>query len=394
VATKEAKETPIINMDGVSFIHTTQGDITLVATTKSNCNAALIMEFLYQLITLCKAYFGGEFDETQIRKNFVLIYELMDEIMDYGYPQITDADLLKLYITQGKINPDLTNIEKLKQITIQATGAISWRGDNVRYKKNEVFIDIIENVNVLLSNRGTVLRSDVVGQVVMKALLSGMPECKFGINDKLLIKAQSATQNKQVTSDRGISIDDIKFHQCVRLGRFDRDRSITFIPPDGVFEVMTYRITENINLPFKIMPVVQEYPDKIEVSLKIKAIFDRSNFASNVVIKIPVPKNTATINFYSAAGKAKYEPDQNAGVWRIKKFPGETEYFLRADVRLAQSKTEKQWSRPPISMDFQVPMFTASGLRVRFLRVHEKGDYKPTKWIRYLSKAGEYQHRI
>jgi AP-2 complex subunit mu-1 len=43
VATKAAKETPIICMDGVSFIHTTHNDITLIATTKGNINAALIV---------------------------------------------------------------------------------------------------------------------------------------------------------------------------------------------------------------------------------------------------------------------------------------------------------------------------------------------------------------
>ena len=43
VATKAAKETPIIIMDGVSFIHTTHNDITLVATSKGNINAALIV---------------------------------------------------------------------------------------------------------------------------------------------------------------------------------------------------------------------------------------------------------------------------------------------------------------------------------------------------------------
>jgi AP-2 complex subunit mu-1 len=47
VATKAANETPIIALDGVSFIHSTQNDITLVATTKSNVNAALLMQFLY-----------------------------------------------------------------------------------------------------------------------------------------------------------------------------------------------------------------------------------------------------------------------------------------------------------------------------------------------------------
>ena len=157
---------------------------------------------------------------------------------------------------------------------------------------------------MLLSNKGTVLKADVIGRVAVKALLSGMPECKFGINDKLLMKNTSTT-NK--SSDKGIQIDDIKFHQCVRLGRFDRDRSITFIPPDGVFDVMTYRISENINLPFKIVPVVQEYPDqnKIEVSIRLKSIFEESNFGQNVVCKIPVPSNTAQVRIFSSGqGKA------------------------------------------------------------------------------------------
>jgi len=119
VATKSAKETPIICLDGVSFIHTTCGDITLIATTKANLNAALIVQFLYDFITVCKAYFKGEFNESQIRKNFSLIYELLDEVMDHGYPQILDPEVLKLYITQGKFsNKQETNIEKLKQITI------------------------------------------------------------------------------------------------------------------------------------------------------------------------------------------------------------------------------------------------------------------------------------
>jgi AP-2 complex subunit mu-1 len=109
----------------------------------------------------------------------------------------------------------------------------------------------------------------------------------------------------------------------VRLGRFDRDRSITFIPPDGLFEVMTYRVSQNINLPFKITPIVQEFNDenKIEYSIKIRAIFEASDIANNVVAKIPVPANTASVKVYSAgAGKAVYEPDKSAIVWRIKKF--------------------------------------------------------------------------
>ena len=44
VATKEAKETPIINLGGVHFLYTTHNDITLVAACKSNVNAILIQD--------------------------------------------------------------------------------------------------------------------------------------------------------------------------------------------------------------------------------------------------------------------------------------------------------------------------------------------------------------
>jgi len=115
VATKKAKETPIINLDGVSFIHTTYNDVTLIATTRANINAAMIVQFLYNFIQLCKAYFKEDFKESEIRQNFSLIYELLDEVLDHGYPQIMDPELLKQYITGGKVaeRKDI-DIQKLK----------------------------------------------------------------------------------------------------------------------------------------------------------------------------------------------------------------------------------------------------------------------------------------
>ena len=388
VAAKEASERPIVTLNGVHYIHITHNTITLVAASASNVNTAMIVQFLYKLVELFKAYFGGEFDENSIRKNFVLIYELLDEIVDFGLPQISEPEVLKQFITQGGIKKDMKD-EQIIGALVQATGVTSWRPEGIKHKRNEVYIDVIESVNVLLSNKGTVLRSDVSGSIMVKSQLSFMPECKFGMNDKLAMSSESQS------ADKGISIDDIKFHQCVRLGKFDKDRAITFIPPDGIFELMTYRVTENINLPFKLMPILQEYGNsKIEISLKIKSMFERNLFASNIVIKIPVPRNTGKCNIFVVSGKAKYEPEQTAIIWRIRRFPGDSEYSMRGSVNLVSTSSEKAWSKPPISIDFQVPMFTASGLRVRFLRVIEKSNYKPIKWIRYITKAGSYQHRI
>ncbi|MCD9637993.1 AP-2 complex subunit mu [Datura stramonium] len=99
-------------------------------------------------------------------------------------------------------------------------------------------------------------------------------------------------------------------------------------------------------------------------------------FALGVVIKIPVPKQTAKASFQVTSGRAKYNPSIDSLVWKIKKFPGQTESTLSAEVELISTIAEKKsWTRPPIQMEFQVPMFTASGLRVRFLKVWEKSGY-------------------
>lgn len=82
---------------------------------------------------------------------------------------------------------------------------------------------------------GSVLRADVDGQILMRAYLSGMPECKSGLNDKLVLDKRGDQSTK---SDSAVEPDDCQFHQCVRLGKFDSDRSISFIPPDGEFELM------------------------------------------------------------------------------------------------------------------------------------------------------------
>ena len=43
-----------------------------------------------------------------------------------------------------------------QQLSMQVTGATTWRRDGIRYKKNELFLDIIETVNMLMSAQGIV----------------------------------------------------------------------------------------------------------------------------------------------------------------------------------------------------------------------------------------------
>jgi AP-2 complex subunit mu-1 len=95
------------------------------------------------------------------------------------------------------------------------------------------------------------------------------------------------------------------------------------------------------------------------------------------------------------AGKAKYDPRRHALVWKLKKFAGDAEHTLTARVELISTTKEgvRPLSHPPLSITFQIPMHTSSGVRVQYLKVWEKSGYKVDKWVRKMTKSGDYQIR-
>ncbi|KIL67004.1 hypothetical protein M378DRAFT_123224 [Amanita muscaria Koide BX008] len=378
---------PIITLGSTSFFHVRVNNIYVVAVTKTNANAALVFEYCYRFNNIAKSYFG-KIDEEAVKNNFVLIYELVDEILDFGYPQNSEIDTLKSYITTESVMS--TAIEESSKITIQATGATNWRRGDVKYKKNEAFVDVVETVNLSMSAKGTILRADVDAHIQMRAYLTGTPECKFGLNDKLVID-----KNGPGGTD-AVQLDDCQFHQCVRLNEFDETRTISFIPPDGEFELMRYRCTSNVKLPLRVIPTINEIgTSQVSYTIIVKANFNNKLSATNVVLRIPTPLNTTTVDCKVVTGKAKYVPAENVVVWKIPRLQGGQECGFTATADLTSTTNRQVWARPPIDVEFQVLMLTASGLIVRFLKVFEKSNYQSIKWVRYLTKAsGTYQIRF
>jgi AP-1 complex subunit mu len=87
-----------------------------------------------------------ELEEESIRDNFVIIYELLDEMMDFGFPQTTESKILQEYITQ-----ESHKLEVQARPPMAVTNAVSWRSEGIRYRKNEVFLDVVESINLLVS---------------------------------------------------------------------------------------------------------------------------------------------------------------------------------------------------------------------------------------------------
>lgn len=96
-----------------------------------------------------------------------------------------------------------------------------------------------------------------------------------------------------------------------------------------------------------------------------------------------------------SGGRAKTEIADSQIKWKLADLGGGQEQALQADVHLISTVADKEWAKPPIRMTFDIPSFTASGLRVRFFSITEaQHPCKCSKWVRYATQSGNCEVRM
>ena len=264
---------------------------------------------------------------------------------------------------------------------------------------------------------------------------------------QLLLGLGNASGSAAVTE-----MEDVKFHQCVRLDDFVADRTISFIPPDGNFELMTYRLPSPSGT-FSLegsssSPLLLFIPEittnvysgtRVEILFKLKSNMNpansnykkRSNNSSTIIcneiwVEIPIEEDAMNLKFKNPRklGKIQYKPEKNCIQWKIKRIPlfftrellMKVEYNLpslrntptAAQARLppTSSTSSTSYHSPAVSsmavpstigvfhIGFEVPYFSVSGLQVKYLKITEKSGYQALPWVRYITKNGQYQMRL
>ena len=138
-----------------------------------------------------------------------------------------------------------------------------------------------------------------------------MPELRLGLNDKVMFESTGRSEYPYTCNTslltlevaiaargKAIEMEDVKFHQCVRLSRFENDRTISFIPPDGEFELMSYRLSTPVKPLIWVEAAIESYKgSRVEYMVKVKAQFKRRSTANNVEIYVPVPDDADSPKF-------------------------------------------------------------------------------------------------
>lgn len=346
---------PVLTLGSTSFLHLFVNLLYFVAVTRLNQDSFLVLEFLQSLVALIQDLYKAVNEDT-ITNNFLSIFNLLDQTVDFGFPTLIDHG------TRQTKAPSL--------VSDTYNMAVSWREGNIKYRRNEIFLNVAEKVHATVGPRGELLRLHIDGTITMKSHLSGMPVCRFGFSNELPGAA-------------AVTLDDFKFHKCVDLARYDAEQVICFVPPDGQFQLLTYRV-QHASVPFAVYPDWVERGGGATLKVRLLATFAAKIAATDVCLRFPAPAGLAKTALSCLGGKARV--GEGAVTWRFNKFYGDQDHVLTVELPAGK--------KPLLLLTFAVEMYNPSGLAVKYLKVAEKSNYRTVKWVKYMAQAGSFDIRL
>jgi AP-3 complex subunit mu len=178
---------PVIATSKYYLISIFRADIFLLATSIGEIAPLLVIEFLHRVFEIFEEYFGNV-EESTVKDNFAMVYQLLEEMMDYGYPLTTEPNALKAMIAPASVmSRIMTSVDDIagsgdirsNVSDILPDGTLSnmpWRKTGVKYSQNEIYLDIIEEIDTIIDKNGIIITSDVFGYIVANSKLSGVPD--------------------------------------------------------------------------------------------------------------------------------------------------------------------------------------------------------------------------
>jgi AP-4 complex subunit mu-1 len=395
--TEEEIAPPMFNVDGINFIYIKTEDLYIVISTLDNSSPNYYLEVLDRVMKVIKDHIG-ELTEETIRKNFVLIYEIIDEMIDFGYPQLSDTEQVKQFVFTEPV-VELKNINTIKEMFNRNTKSNentkrSITLTNDAKSKNEIYVDVIEKITCLFSKSGTIISSGIDGCIKMKSYLKNSPELRVVLSDDVIIGKTSFSAGR-------MELAGYNFAQSARTKDFESQRTLYIIPPEGEFILMNYRINNEFAPPFRIYTIIEESDYKLELRIKLMANFNSNTKAGNIVITFNAPKEVQSVYFnlpkeLKDIHKVDYNQNEHLCKWTIPKIVGGTECMLSVKFTLQVNKPSLcRKELGPVIMSFEIPNFNISHMQIKELKVlSNDAKYNALRWVRMFTKAKSYVTRI
>jgi AP-3 complex subunit mu len=122
---------------------------------------------------------------------------------------------------------------------------------------------------------GFLARCEVYGEVRATSRLSGMPDVT-------------------VTFTNPSILNDVSFHPCVRYKSWEANQKLSFVPPDGSFKLMSYRVKNLKNTPIYVKPQLSSGEGVVTVNVMVGIRADPGKPVDSIVVQLPLPPAVAS----------------------------------------------------------------------------------------------------
>ena len=400
---------PIFNVDGVNFISLFTNDLYFVFATLFNGSPAALLELLTSVVRLVSD-FCGTCSEVVIRENYAMIFELADEIINFGHPQTTVTDELKPFVKSvaksdeglldgliGKLKSALPEGLKFAEDTISSSVALKSVTDESN--ANNIFLDLIETMQVTVGKNRKVTFAEVVGFVTIKSFLKTTVGAQLRFDQDVVLPGHPRAEHPLPHT---VVLDDAAFHSAVDLSAFDSEQVIRVGSlPIGETSLMLYRITKKIRPPVSlIVSTTQINAHRLELYIKLITEIPEDAIVRKIAAQIKVPAGVSGVTFTSttpdekarSAEVCEYSIPNKLITWTAPSLLPNQE--RQVTVRLTTDEAITPLFRRQLSeasLYFEVPHFTASSLSVHFDAVTDGSrNFNPVQWVRSCTYTNSY----
>jgi hypothetical protein len=168
-----------------------------------------------------------ESTEASVKNEYATVYEVLDYAVDAGFPLLDESNTILTLLTSPPT-------DYAKGIRLQLDLHRPWRMVGVSRSQNEILVDVIETIDVTVSQFGRLEFCHIRGIVEITSHLSESPLCR------LVVTPSSRWE-------------DVAFHRCAE-NESSEAKVIPSVPPYGLFTLMRYRITATqSNIPLLLL---------------------------------------------------------------------------------------------------------------------------------------------
>ncbi|CAN1219385.1 AP-3 complex subunit mu [Linum perenne] len=247
------KQQPVIASPTHYLFQVVREGITFLACTQVEMPPLMAIEFLGRVADVLSDYLEG-LNEDVLKDNFIIVYELLDEMIDNGFPLTTEPNILREMIAPPNIVSKMLSVVTGNSSNVSETlpGATSscvpWRTTDIKYANNEVYVDLVEEMDAII-NRIRKLKS--IPLYVKPQITSDGGSCRISVMvgirndpgkaiDSISVQFQlpSCVLSADLTANHGV-VNVLSNKTCVwSIDRIPKDRapslSGTFVLENGL----------------------------------------------------------------------------------------------------------------------------------------------------------------